>query len=128
MFGCPLRSTVDRSRGSARRALSGMAWLLPDGGPFRVPGADGVTGFGFGTLVDEPAIGDSLEAVAIAVTTGPPTAGGTTIVKVGGHEGPEFWRLYPQFVVCRAVRIHNKGWRLCGMKLDIGRLRYPECR
>ena len=28
------------SRGSARLALRGMAWLFPDGGPFNVPGAD----------------------------------------------------------------------------------------
>jgi hypothetical protein len=38
--GCPLLGTCDMSRGSARLALSGIAWLLPDGGPFNVPGAD----------------------------------------------------------------------------------------
>lgn len=38
--GCPLLGTCDISRGSARLALSGIAWLLPDGGPFKVPGAD----------------------------------------------------------------------------------------
>ena len=99
---------------------------MPDGGPFRVPGADGVTGFAFGTLVDEPGTGDI--SGAVAVTTIPPVAGGTTILKAVGHEGPDVCSLYPRFVEGKAVRIRDKGWRLCGMKLDIGRLLYPECR
>lgn len=43
---------MERSRGSARRALRGIAWLLPDGGPFSVPGADimGVFPFALGTF------------------------------------------------------------------------------
>lgn len=84
MFGCPLRSTVDRSSGSALRALSGMEWLLPDGGPFKVPGAAGVVGLGFGARVEGPAMGDALAAVdGVAVVTAEDE--GATIAEVGGH-------------------------------------------
>ncbi len=60
IVGCPLRSTVDKSSGSARRADSGIAWLLPDGGPFSVPGAVIGTGLddGLGVPSDGPAVGD----------------------------------------------------------------------
>lgn len=52
---CPRLGTVDKSRGSARLALSGMAWLLPDGGPFKVPGAEmtGVLPFDAGAMGTE---------------------------------------------------------------------------
>lgn len=81
------------SSGSARRALSGMAWLLPDGGPFRVPGADIDAGFGFAAPgvvmmpVEGPAIGDDREGAkaAVGVPAGAGSAGGTTILKAHGH-------------------------------------------
>lgn len=87
-FGPPLRSTVDKSMASARRALSGMAWLLPDGGPFRVPGIDGVIGFGLAGAIDGPGTGDAADVVGGAAGAAPPTTGGTTIVKTVGHCGP----------------------------------------
>ena len=99
-----------------------MAWLLPDGGPFKVPGAAGVVGFGFVVVLDGPAVGEDRETV---VATGvPPPTGGTAIAikKAAGHRGPEVYSLYPRFVGCRLMRIRDKGWRTCGMKLDIGRL------
>lgn len=84
VFGCPLRSTVDKSKGSARRALRGIAWLLPDGGPFSVPGADGGASLAClafaAASADEPGTGDAWGAGGACMTTGPPPVlGGTTI-------------------------------------------------
>ena len=87
-FGPPLRSTVDMSIPSARRALSGIAWLLPDGGPFRVPGIDGVVGFGLTGIIDGPGIGDAADVGGGAGGAVPPTTGGTTMLKAAGHCGP----------------------------------------
>lgn len=57
-FGWPLRSTVERSSGSARRALRGIAWLFPEGGPLSVPGAAGSLCF---DLDAEVGTGDSVD-------------------------------------------------------------------
>ena len=59
---------------------------MPDGGPFRVPGADGVAGFGLGALVDDIGMGDDPEGVAAAIV--PPVTGVAIIVQDVGHEGP----------------------------------------
>ena len=89
-FGWPRRSTVDRSSGSARRALSGIAWLLPDGGPFSVPGA--VIGIGLVLVtdavgvVDGPGTGLGRMVVMVAAV---PVTGGTTIFATGECEGAD---------------------------------------
>ena len=89
-FGPPLLSTVDKSMASARRALSGIAWLLPDGGPFRVPGIDGVVGFGLTGVIDGPGIVSAAEAMAgRAAEMAPPITSGNAIWKVDGHCGPD---------------------------------------
>lgn len=66
-----------------------MAWLLPEGGPFNVPGADTGCWPGFvfelgatGTVAGSE--GDNVGAVTVAVA--PPVLGGTTISVAGGHE------------------------------------------
>lgn len=101
-MGWPRLSTVRRSSGSARRALSGMAWLLPDGGPFSVPGADcaaDLGGFG-GPLVGvllEPAtegIGDMDWATwggggGKMGGAGAMACGIAIMVDVFGHGGPQ---------------------------------------
>jgi hypothetical protein len=96
MFGWPLRSTVDRSSGSARRALRGMAWLLPDGGPFSVPG----TRFGVAVFILDGAVGvlapgEALLAEAVGTVGGAPlpTLGVATMASnIYGRKGPE-WRV-----------------------------------
>ena len=72
-----------------------MEWLLPDGGPLRVPGAVSFSGsFGAGVTDSGPGIGDvftsgaGVDVVAVAMIAGPPTLGGTTIFAICGHKGP----------------------------------------
>lgn len=73
------------SRGSARLALSGIAWLFPDGGPFRVPGADiiGVfpfeLGIGMGIFGMEVGLSRAPSGVAMAEKVGPWAIAGTAI-------------------------------------------------
>lgn len=76
--GCPRLGTADMSRGSARLALSGMAWLFPDGGPFKVPGADiiGVFPLMLGTFGVEFGLSRIPSGVAIAWKVGPWTIAG----------------------------------------------------
>lgn len=66
-----------------------MAWLLPEGGPFNVPGADTCCWPGFvfelgATGTAAGSVGDNLGAATVAVA--PPVLGGTTISAAGGHE------------------------------------------
>ena len=86
--GPPLRSTVDRSIASARRALSGMAWLFPDGGPFKVPGIDGVISFGLSGFIDGPGMGDAVDGGGMPGRGPPTTIGGAAISKASGRCGP----------------------------------------
>lgn len=77
-FFCPLRSTVDRSRGAERRALSGIGTLLlcvvgatePDVGAADFPLDDAVLMVG---------VFDAARLAAAAAAAGPPLLGGTTI-------------------------------------------------
>lgn len=85
--GWPLRSTVVRSSGSALRALSGIAWLLPDGGPFNVPGADCTAAFAFERALEVPGGGEPVAEVVVGTGKGdgemaepPPSSGGATIL------------------------------------------------
>lgn len=108
------------SSASARRALSGIAWLLPDGGPCSVPGTAGVTVFVgiFGVApgtVEEPATADGDGRAAGCITTGGgtgPIFGGTTILMTHGHHGPGFEldQLVAWFVVV-LVRIRYEDVR-----------------
>jgi hypothetical protein len=61
------------SRGSARLALSGIAWLFPDGGPFKVPGADmmGVFPFELTTFGVGFGLSRMPSGIGIAVKVGP---------------------------------------------------------
>jgi len=80
-----------------------MAWLLPDGGPFRVPGADigtGVLAFGLGVevagpAVDGPAVGDGRTGVGEFTTVHPPeVVGGTTMSTVQWAPRPRMRNLW----------------------------------
>lgn len=89
MFGCPRRSTVERSSFSARRALSGMVWLFPDGGPFKVPGAVcDVFIFVFGGASTVPAVGDAVTAVVKEPAIAALVVGVPTILICNGPSGP----------------------------------------
>jgi hypothetical protein len=66
-----------------------MAWLLPDGGPFRVPGADGVFGFGLGASVEGPGTGEAPSGMG-GTLVGTAENEGVAILVVSGHQGPEY--------------------------------------
>ena len=69
------------SRGSARLALSGIAWLFPEGGPFKVPGADmiGVFPLGLTGVCVEVGLSRIPSGIGIAVKVGPWTIAGTAM-------------------------------------------------
>lgn len=66
-----------------------MAWLLPDGGPFNVPGADCTAAFAFERAVKAPeAGGEPVAEVVVGTGKGdgemaelPPTGRGATILE-----------------------------------------------
>lgn len=69
------------SSGSARLALNGIAWLLPEGGPFKVPGADmiGVLPLKVGMFGVDVGLSRTPRGVAIAEKVGPWAIAGTAI-------------------------------------------------
>lgn len=61
---------------------------MPDGGPFNVPGIDGVFGFGLIGFINGPGTGDAVDVGAMPCMTSPPTTGGAAIMTAGGRCGP----------------------------------------
>ena len=60
---------------------------MPEGGPFKVPGADCTAGFGLAGAVEDPATGDWRGGVGAGIAL--PTAVGVAIMPAGGgHYGP----------------------------------------
>lgn len=57
-----------------------MAWLLPDGGPLRVPGIDGVFGFGFIGFIDGPGMGESVDGGGMPGVEPPPITRGIAML------------------------------------------------
>jgi hypothetical protein len=83
------------SRGSARLALSGIAWLLPDGGPFKVPGADMMGVFPLELMTGSVEVGLSRmpSGIGIAVKVGPWAIVGTAM-------SAEQWARRPRYIGC----------------------------
>jgi hypothetical protein len=113
--GCPLLGTCDMSRGSARLALSGIAWLLPDGGPFNVPGADiiGVFPLMPGWLGIEFGLSSIPSGVAIAWKVGPWAIGGMAMSATQWARRPRFIGVSQNTSACRVigVRVGGRGRR-----------------
>ena len=113
--GCPLLGTCDISRGSARLALSGIAWLLPDGGPFKVPGADIMGVF--------PLMPDGLDmefgwssipsGVAMAWKVGPWAIVGMAMSATQWARRPRYTGIYQNTVACRVIGVGVGG---CGRR------------
>lgn len=93
--GCPRLGTADMSRGSARLALRGMAWLFPDGGPFKVPGAEiiGVLPLALGGIGVEVGLSRIPSGMGIAVKVGPWAIAGTAI-------SAKQWARRPRYIGC----------------------------
>lgn len=105
---------MERSRASARRALSGMEWLFPEGGPFRVPVAEiiGVLPFALGMLGVVVGLARMPIGVVIAGTADMSAAAGTAIFATQRARRPE-WFGYSQDTVVLDVGVVRSGglWR-----------------
>jgi hypothetical protein len=103
------------SRGSARLALSGIAWLLPDGGPFNVPGADiiGVFPLMPGWLGIEFGWSSIPSGVAMAWKVGPWAIVGMAMSATQWARRPRFIGVSQNTEACRVigVRVGGRGRR-----------------
>jgi hypothetical protein len=92
---CPRLGTADMSRGSARLALRGIAWLFPDGGPFKVPGAEimGVFPLELGKFGGAVGLSRIPSGMGIVVKVGPWAIAGTAI-------SARQWARRPRYIGC----------------------------
>ena len=104
------------SRGSARLALSGIAWLLPDGGPFNVPGADiiGVLPLMPGWLGMEFGWSSIPSGVAMAWKAGPWAIVGMAMSATQWARRPRFIVVSQNTVACRVIGVGIGGCRRRG--------------
>ena len=95
------------SRGSARLALSGIAWLLPDGGPFNVPGADimGVFPLMPDVLGIEFGLSSIPSGVAMAWKVGPWAIVGAAMSATQWARRPRFTEVSQNMAGCRVIVI-----------------------
>jgi hypothetical protein len=114
------------SRGSARRALRGIAWLFPDGGPFKVPGADiigvfplelGGTGVAVGLSRMPSGMGMGMD---IAVKVGPWVIAGTAMSAGQWAPRPRYIGLSQDLVARRLESARVGGrWRRGGLSRSL---------
>lgn len=112
------------SSGSARLALSGMAWLFPDGGPFKVPGADmmGVFPLELGRFGVEVGLSRIPSGIGIAVKVGPWAIVGTAMSAKQWARRPRYAGCSQDALVKRMVGVRVGGrWRRGALSLISGR-------